>query len=73
MEKIKKCPKCNSEMQAGYKLYPNHGDIYLTAKWVSELKEIRTLGAFLGYDAINGVDIKCYKCNSCGYLENYVE
>ncbi len=64
MGEIKKCPKCDSDMERGQLL-----DLgYATSKAQSWAKQASSV---LGLGAKGERKIISFRCKSCGYLENY--
>ena len=64
MEKIKKCPKCDSDMEMGELL--DIGQATSTAQtWAKHAT------SFLGLGTKDARKISSYRCKSCGFIENY--
>jgi hypothetical protein len=63
------CPKCETEMHAGFVLDSSDGR-FLEGQWFEGKFETRWLGYRLRTRK-PPVPIKTYRCASCGYLESY--
>jgi hypothetical protein len=64
MEEIRKCPKCNGDMEKGHLM--DETDISSAPqKWAKHAT------GFMGVGSEDTKRIISYRCTSCGYLENF--
>ena len=68
-----KCAKCNSEMEEGFRIdFAGASGMY-RERWIqldlSEMREDKVRKIF--WNPENALQVKTYRCTSCGYLESY--
>jgi ssDNA-binding Zn-finger/Zn-ribbon topoisomerase 1 len=67
-EKYMKCPKCEGDMKKGLIVDKGHYDVPNGTEWAEAISE-----GILGGDPIKQRTIESYRCQKCGYLENYAK
>lgn len=68
-KEIKKCPKCGGGMEKGFTLDTAH-HAWTKAKWA---KSVGVGINIFGLGAKKAKTITSYRCENCGYLENYTQ
>jgi hypothetical protein len=66
---MKKCPKCQGEMEEGFIGDNSHGGGALKQKWGKQIT--KTLGINMGVE--DGKEVETYRCKNCAYLESYTK
>ncbi len=61
-----KCPKCGGNFEMGIIADRGEASLKELAQWAKKI-------AWHGATLENAVDIKSYRCEKCGYLENYAK
>ena len=71
MAKAGPCAKCGGTMTEGFVLDANYGSgSYGLARWIAG-KPIKSIWTGLKLSGKDKRDITSWRCNRCGYLENY--
>jgi len=65
----KDCPKCAASMTAGFVLDADQNGGKKVSRWIEGAPDKRWYG--LKVRGKPQFDIESYRCNRCGYLENY--
>jgi hypothetical protein len=70
MKDSPKCPKCQTEMEAGWVMDRGHGDFVRLATWVQGEPE-RSFWMGMKVSGKKQLQVQTFRCPQCGYLESY--